>query len=146
MIREELIALTKEVALAEGVDPALACAVVEQESAWDTWAMRYEPQFLERYVRPLKLLATESQARATSWGLMQVMGQTARELGFTGPLASLCDPAVGLVYGCRKLARCLKQREGVVHGALLAYNGGANPNYPGQVVARLARYKDEAEA
>jgi len=81
----QLVALARSAAAAHGLDAALVCAVVEQESAWNTWAVRYEPGFLSRYVAPLytagKIGATEAYTRAMSWGLMQVMGQVAREQG-----------------------------------------------------------------
>jgi len=62
--------------------------------------MRYEPAFFAKYVAPLytnnKVGATEAYARGISWGLMQVMGQTAREKGASSLyLSTLCDPAVG---------------------------------------------------
>lgn len=78
-----LMELARKAAEAEGLDPAVVCAVVEQESAWNPWAMRYEPLFFAKYVAPLytnnKVGATEAYARGFSWGLMQVMGQTARD-------------------------------------------------------------------
>jgi hypothetical protein len=67
--------------------------------------MRYEPAFRTRYVAPLGLPPTEEIARSISWGLMQVMGQVAREHGFSGKyLSALCDPAAGLELGCTVLA------------------------------------------
>ena len=73
-------------AAAPWFDPALVCAIVEQESSWNTWAMRYEPAFFAKYVAGLytnnKITASEAYARGFSWGLMQVMGQVAREMGF----------------------------------------------------------------
>jgi hypothetical protein len=74
----EIVALARTIASAHGLDPALVCAVVEQESAWDADAIRYEPAFRARYVPPLELPPTEEIARSISWGLMQVMGQVAR--------------------------------------------------------------------
>jgi len=127
----ELVALAQRAAEAHALWPELVCAIVEQESAWNPWALRYEPAFYDKYIatsltarRPdlanaAKLIAghdvrgeeaahlgaltspeipadpTESRARAFSWGLMQVMGQVAREHGFTCALASLCDPLSG---------------------------------------------------
>src|ERR1700689_4874121 len=84
-----LVALAHAAALAQSLEPELVCAIVEQESAWDRWALRYEPAFYARYVEPQVVrgaIADESEARARafSWGLMQVMGQTAREHGFAG--------------------------------------------------------------
>jgi soluble lytic murein transglycosylase-like protein len=73
----KLMTLTRRAADTEGLDPAVVCAVVEQQSNWNTWAMRYEPQFFAKYVAPLytnnKVGATEAYARGFSWGLMQVM-------------------------------------------------------------------------
>ena len=101
----EIILLARRIACAHGLEPSLVCAVIEQESAWNPWAVRYEPGFLSRYVAPLytagKLSATEAYTRSMSWGLMQVMGQVARENGFSQPsLAELCDPNTGIEFGC----------------------------------------------
>jgi soluble lytic murein transglycosylase-like protein len=147
MTREELIPLARDAAARHQLDPALVCAVCEQESSWDPWAIRYERGFWEKYVEPLWMKAairslTEAQARAFSWGLMQVMGQIAREHGFAGAsLAELCDPAVGLELGCRVLAGKIAAAAGNVTRALLLYNGGANTGYPAEVLARAENYR-----
>ena|ERR1700720_4219955 len=93
----QLVALARRAAAVQSLDPALVCAVVEQESGWNPWAVRYEPQFFAKYVAPLytnnKVSASEVYARGFSWGLMQVMRQVAREAGFDPVfLSSLCDP------------------------------------------------------
>ena len=159
----ELIALARRTAQAHALWPELVCAVVEQESSWNPWALRYEAAFYDNYVAPyltrcppdshapaLGVLtsseipgdATEARARAFSWGLMQVMGQAAREHGFAGEsLAALCDPATGLEIGCRILAAKLAAAEDNVTRALLLWNGGANHDYPAAVLARANRYK-----
>jgi soluble lytic murein transglycosylase-like protein len=103
----ELVALAFRAAEAHALWPEVVCAIVEQESSWNPWALRYEPAFYEKYVAPQFARGniadlTESRARAFSWGLMQVMGQAAREHGFNGAsLAALCDPAAGIEIGCR---------------------------------------------
>lgn len=125
-------------AQAHGLDPALVQAVCEQESNWVPWAIRYEPAFEARYVDPLGLAPTEAFARGFSWGLMQLMGQVARELGFTGHLASLCDPETGLEWGCKLLVNKLKGVD--LHTGLQHWNGGGNPNYADQVIARMSKY------
>jgi soluble lytic murein transglycosylase-like protein len=155
MTQKELIALARATAEKHGLDPALVCAICEQESdpdgsgpkPWNPWAMRYEPAFFRKYVAPLYAAdkiagAGEAFARAFSWGLLQCMGQTAREYGFEGAfLSELCDPAIGLEIGCRILAHKLDITKGNVKAALLAWNGGANPAYPDQVLARVGRYQ-----
>jgi soluble lytic murein transglycosylase-like protein len=144
----EIIFLARRTAVAHGIEPQLVCAVIEQESAWNTWAVRYEPGFLSRYVAPLytagKLNATEAYTRSMSWGLMQVMGQVARENGFSGPsLVQLCDPETGIEFGCHVLAAHLAKSKGDVSAALLAWNGGADTNYAAQVLARKRNYSSK---
>lgn len=155
----ELLALAHDAARAHDIWPELVCAVIEQESSWDRWAVCYEPAFYKRYIEPqiarlggddgaqqlathpAALSETEARARAFSWGLMQVMGQVAREHRFSGSsLAELCDPATGLDVGCRVLAAKIAAAEGNVVRALLLWNGGANHDYPDAVLARTHRY------
>lgn len=126
-----------------GLDSALVCAVCEHESSWDTFAIRYEPGFFHRYIEPQKGLSpTEAYSRAFSYGLMQVMGQVARELGMTGHFVTkLCDPETGLDFGCKKLARCFAQSGGNIHDALQRYNGGADSNYAPTVMALMGKYQ-----
>ncbi len=136
-----LIALARTAASKHALDPALVCAVVEQESSWDAHAIRYEPGFRTRYVAPLGLPLTEEVARSISWGLMQVMGQVAREHGFEGKfLCALCDPATGLEIGCAVLSVKIATADGNIPRALVLWNGGANSNYAAEVLARVAGY------
>jgi soluble lytic murein transglycosylase-like protein len=143
--------LARTAANVHGLECALVCAVVEQESNWDTWSVRYEPEFMTRYITPLLdagtvKTMTEAMERATSFGLMQVMGQVARENGFAGRwLTQLCDPAIGLDIGCKVLRAKLDRAGGDVHTALLHWNGGADPAYPAEVLARLSKYTEEIQ-
>lgn len=144
-ISAQLLAIARKEAATQSLDPALVCAVVEQESAWNPWAMRYEPAFFAKYVASLytnnKVSASEAYARGFSWGLMQVMGQVARETGFDALfLSALCDPEQGLAIGCKVLRKKFDAMAGDTLRALLAWNGGGNPAYPGQVLARRTHY------
>jgi len=122
---------------AHGLPVGVIDAVIEQESSGDPQACRYEPAYFERYIRgvapsslrgfwPLRASEdTERIGRATSWGLMQIMGQTARELGyelsfFTG----LCVPTIGVEFGARCLGEKLRLY-GNIADALSAYNAGS---------------------
>src|SRR5579864_5248366 len=137
----DLIALARDAATRGALDPALVCAVIEQESAWDPHAIRYEPGFRSRYVAPLGLSPTEEVARSISWGLMQVMGQVAREHGFDGKfLSALCEPEAGLETGCKALAAKIEIAGGDIARALNLWNGGANPLYVEEVLAKLQKY------
>lgn len=141
----QLVALAHQAATAYSLDPALVCAVIEQESAWNAWAMRYEPAFFAKYVAGLytnnKVSASEAYARGFSWGLMQVMGQVARETGFDAPfLSELCDPEKNIAIGCKVLRKKLDTAREDTTRALLAWNGGSNPAYAPEVLARRAHY------
>jgi soluble lytic murein transglycosylase-like protein len=133
------LAFVTPIALKYGLEPSLVAAVCEQESEWEPGAVRFEPAFLRRYIDPMKLSFLEALDRSTSWGLMQVMGQTAKELGYAGELPALRDPETAVIYGCKKLQKCFS-----IHGdretSLLAYNGGSNHLYPAQVIARVSHY------
>lgn len=141
----QLVAIAKAAAKANELDPALVCAVIEQESGWNPWAMRYEPGFMAKYVAPLytnnKISATEAYGRCISWGLMQTLGQVAREFGYDGPLPQLCEPTVGIVIGCKILSHKIKIADNDVRSGLLKYNGGARPQYADEVLARMVNYK-----
>ena len=140
-----LVGAARKAAATQSLDPALVCAVVEQESGWNPWAIRYEPLFFAKYVAGLytnnKVSASEAYARGFSWGLMQVMGQVAREAGFDSLyLSALCDPEQGLAVGCKVLRKKFDAASGDTTRALLAWNGGANPAYAAQVLARKPHY------
>jgi len=84
------------------------------------------------------------------------MGQVAREHGFAGKfLSALCDPATGLDIACKVLAAKLSAAAGghspqlgslsagepFLARALALWNGGANPHYEPEVLARLSKYR-----
>jgi len=125
------------------LDPLIVCAVCEQESGWYPYAVRFEPAFEARYIHPALPAAptTIELTKAMSFGLMQVMGETAIEFGFTGKsLLELTDPDIGVDYGCRKLQRCFTAAGGDPETSLLRYNGGSAPNYGKEVLARVSNY------
>jgi soluble lytic murein transglycosylase-like protein len=139
-----LIEQAKYQARLYGLDGALVCAVIEQESQWDTYAIRFEPAFEKKYIHPAlpEAPTTEEVAKAMSFGLMQVMGEVARERGFKGRfLSSLCDPEIGMHIGCEYLKHILDNHAGDVAASLQRWNGGANPNYAAEVMARMAKYQ-----
>lgn len=138
-----LVTLAIEIASQHNLEPALVCAVVEQESGWNPHAVRFEPQFERRYIRPAlpNLPTTEELCLAISWGLMQVMGETAREHDYSDPyLTALCVPQIGLEVGCRVLSSKITAAGKDILKALLLWNGGGDPTYPSRVLARRPRY------
>jgi hypothetical protein len=133
--------------------PEIVRAMVVQESTDNTCAIRFEQGFYDRYLkgktpnfRPEGCSwNTERVGRAVSWGLLQVMGETARCNGFRGWFPELCQPAVGLEWGCLYLSR-LRDRflaKGGWEVVVRAYNGGSGNafntanTYPAEVLARI---------
>ncbi len=136
------------------VDPTVIEAIISVESNGDPWAVRHEPKFLiwlRTRIKSLKSVATETteyQLRSTSFGLGQLMGQTARELGFKGPyLTELCDPELNIMYTCKYYAKLLSRYRGETLWAISAYNAGSarkradgyfnNQQYVDKVLSRL---------
>ena len=136
------LALAGKWATKYGLDRFLLCALIEQESGWNPFAVRFEPAFLRNYVKPRdpENPSTREITMACSFGLCQVMGLVAVELGWRGAfLTELSDPDTGIDFGCRKLKQCIESHPHV-DNALLAYNGGGNPLYAEQVLARMDAY------
>jgi hypothetical protein len=151
-----LVAAIKDASARHGLKPVLVAAVVEQESGGQQWATRHEPNYIWLWpaggpVTPPRGVSysTEVNQQRTSWGLMQVMGAVARERGCREPfLACLCDPALGLEYGCRHLL-WLRQRFGYPPDSelLAAYNAGspaskAGQQYATEVLSRVPRLNE----
>lgn len=142
----------------------LVLAICTTESGLNPWAFRHEPAY--RYLWDVKAsrpavvapaiaaqrspvpgfrsiagesALTEWIGQQSSWGLMQVMGALARELGFRGHFPQLCFPTDGLTYGCRHLVD-LKKAHFDTHGwagVVSAYNCG-QPTGDDEYVSRVA--------
>lgn len=139
-------------------DINLIAAMVKQESDGDPLAIRFEPGFFRRYLsgKPLNDLGgfvpsenrvtrdTERTLRACSFGLMQIMGQVAREIGYSDPsLTRLLIPDINLEWGCKYLSRLRDKFKTDVEPErtqliLLRWNGGGDPSYPNKVLAHIS--------
>lgn len=129
-----------------GIDKALIAAIIQVESGGVAFRTRYEDNF--KYTRDFQEHAsrlgvtfmTEYVHQKTSWGLMQVMGGTARECGFELHLPELCLPKHGIWWGALYLKRQLKRYEKSKtqeSDAIAAYNAGsARVNSVGQYTNR----------
>lgn len=147
-IHAEILKLIEEAAAIHDLPVNLVAAIVSVESDFNPAAIRYEPDFFIRYIAGRSFKAvfpcskeTEAHARATSWGSMQIMGQVARERGFSGTfLSELCVPAVGLYWGCAHLAHMRSRYEKThgMEGVVAAYNAGSpRKNHTGQFVNQV---------
>lgn len=144
MLNSNITALAHDAAKRYQLPAPLVLAIVQAESGGDPWAIRYEPGFFQRYIAGKPVLArapcseqTEATMQATSWGLMQVMGATARERGFRGVfLSEMCDPRIGLDWGCCHLDHLTKKhlKVGGWAAVVAAYNAGSPKKENGQFV------------
>lgn len=102
--------LINEIGSKYGVEPALIKAHIKQESNWDTNATRFEPHLND-----------------SSWGLMQVLLSTAKEiLGNSSLTASqLLDPRVNIEAGTAYIAKNMKRYGGAISDVIAAYNAGS---------------------
>lgn len=145
--------LLQSTAARHGLSPLVVAAVVQVESEGNPYAWNPEPHYrwfwdvrrnapfrtlsqaeIENETPPRDFPALvgdrdqEWWAQQASWGLMQVMGAVARELGYTRKyLTQLTDPEDSLEYGCRKLVQ-LKGKHIQAHGwhgVFAAYNAGS---------------------
>ncbi len=100
------------------VPTALVLAVIHRESGGDPDAFN-----------------VEAKVQDASFGLMQILLQTSRRLGFQDVPRMLFDPGTNIELGTRYLRDLLRKR-GDVYLALIEYNGG-----PGAVTLYLKGWK-----
>ena len=129
--REKLLPLVKEKSTRYSLDYRLLDAIIQVESNYNIYAMRLEDK-AKNFVIPAKFahinfitIETEVALQKFSWGLCQVMGATARWLGFQGPLPVLCEPETNLNWCCRYLCRLRDEYGGILENVIAAYNGGS---------------------
>ena len=136
------------------VDPALVAALVWQESRGRRFATRYEEFYrwtndVARHAkRHMITYSSEEYLQKQSYGLMQMMGGTARYIGFTDPLPTLFDTDTNLDWGV-KYFKTLVDRYRSTPDAISAYNQGsprkdASGEYRNQkYVLSVLGYRDE---
>ena len=112
------------------VDPALAKAIVTIESGWNPNLSRYEPMWkyfykVDLFASDLKITpATETVDQAKSYGLFQIMGGVARELGFNGYMQTLFQPETNISWGLMHLRNfTLKYND--IRDVIASYNAGS---------------------
>jgi soluble lytic murein transglycosylase-like protein len=119
--------------------PALLAAFIQEESAFNPDAIRTEPGYLHkqkviagarewsRRHGGLPTVQTEIVLRASSMGLMQPLGQVAREQGFDARyLVELIKPYNSLDEGAKHLLTKLRKYPKDTLSAISAYNQGNN--------------------
>lgn len=121
-----------------GLEHQLVMAIVLQESSYNPFKIRYEPNY--PWIQDIALrssaavknnlsLDTETQCQMMSWGPMQIMGATARDHGFQGMMPELCDVDRGINVGCLYL-KSLSSRFPQIKDIISAYNAGHPDKLP----------------
>lgn len=136
------------------LDPDLVRSIIKIESNNDSRAMRYEPDYkwTVKWRNPSATQETEQMQQRTSWGCMQVMGATARDMGCDKDwLNCLLDIPDNLDYGCRYLSSMIHKYG--LEGGISAYNQGSprrmgdgtfkNQPYVDAVIASVRELKGE---
>lgn len=122
--------LIDQAARRHGLEKELVEAVIAVESSFRPDVARYEEGYRwlltpARFAKEQRITdSTETVLQQTSWGLMQLMGATARELGYRGFIPNLCNPETGIHWGCLHLRRLIKRFDDVWDG-VAAYNAGS---------------------
>lgn len=94
------------------IDPGILRAVIQVESGGNPLATRRESHI------------PHLEGPDTSFGLMQVLYTTARDMGFEGSETDLCQPLTNIHYGAKYLRRQIDRYEGDILKAIAAYNAG----------------------
>jgi hypothetical protein len=124
----------RSIASIHGLDPLLLAALQAQETGGDCFRPKLEPQipdarlwFPREWSSKRRIThETECALQRMSWGPLQILGSTARWMGFDGDIPELCDPVNGILYAAKYL-KWLSQRPSVLDEShmIAAYNGGA---------------------
>lgn len=111
------------------IDPDLVTAFVMVESSGNPKATRYEANFYKKYILPMlhsnAITQEEAIGRATSFGILQIMGQVAREKGFKGTFEELLDPAINLTWSLKHLKSFINKYAPNLDDAIASYNAGS---------------------
>lgn len=112
------------------IDPKIISAIITVESSWRPKVARYEKNYIytfkaDDYAEKHGItLQTEIGFQKHSWGLMQLMGGTARQIGYTDWVPDLCKPEYGIYWGCMYFKKnCMEYVK--VSDQIAAYNAGS---------------------
>lgn len=105
-------------------------AIIQIESSGGLYTLRHEPTYkwlykVDEMAAELQIFPEAERAQQRfSYGPMQIMGATARELGFRGKDLKELEGILGLEYGIKYLLR-LKRRFPKYPDYVAAFNAGS---------------------
>ena len=131
------------------LDPFLIIAVCRQEARrtreglYVCDSIRLEQGFFYKYIDKGNYDPVTKVILSTSWGVMQMMGESLRELGLllaeenlsTVFINQYClNPSQQVSRGAQWLRKKINLAGGDIHKGLLYWNGGSNQQYPDSVM------------
>ncbi len=145
MTPADLSALVQQVASTYNLPQNLLTAQIQHESGGDPFAFRYEHSYFQAYIqnKPAAKAALYGPLAACSYGLLQILLETAYEIGYTDRPEGLFVPRVGLAFGAKQMRKLWDHFGGAPESyrlALAAYNAGegniaAGQSYASAVIA-----------
>jgi len=145
--KPQLESLAIETAKKYNLDPDIVTSIITVESAWNVYAMRYEPAY--KYLFYPRVCSsnlgitefTEEALQKMSYGLFQIMGAVCREYGFKEELIKMCEPENNLNFGCIYLKK-LFDKYGKEQDVIASYNAGSPRLTEGKMYSNQ-RYVDK---
>lgn len=135
--------LIDRTALTYGLDVGLLTAQIEIESGFNPFAFRFEPGFWLKYLHnnPDAKGYAYGPLAACSYGLLQILLETALEIGYDDRPERLFTASVGLAWGAKYLQKCIHRSNGDYKIGLVHYNGAgpAAQAYAEKVYAAAGR-------
>lgn len=128
--RDVLLPLVSSTAQSFKIPVMLLDAIVCQESTYMPWRVKYEAGHTSNIIPSAYAYSTgidvptEAQLLKFSWGLCQVMGSTARGLGYRAIMTQLLEPKTNLTFGARYLAQLMQRWPNKLEDVIAAYNWG----------------------
>lgn len=135
---------------------ALVLAMCWVESKFDQFAVRTEKDYqwvwrVPEYAKKMRIsIDTEQALQSMSFGVMQVMGATARWQGFDQSILLLAaDPELGFHYGLKYIRHQMGRYRNNEEKAIAAYNAGhadykdgklKNQDYVNEVLQKKAEF------
>lgn len=122
--------LIYDMAAENKLDARLVAAFCYVESGGVAGRVRYEKDYpylfeVERSAKKQGIsVRSETELQKFSWGYIQIMGATARSIGFEKQIPLLSAPKVGLQWGCYYLAN-LKKKYAKIEDMVSSYNAGS---------------------
>jgi len=127
--------MVKTMSHVNAIDPRFMFALIETESNWNQWAVKYEKQYMWYLHDPAldSFVCSQGTIRTMqsfSYGLCQIMGNHFYEFGYKGFCTQLLDPQLNVIVAINILKQFIKQNIELPEELYAAYNAGSVKRQP----------------